>query len=106
MKPKQWMTDGKDNENDEGTYVLRLFITGASPNSVRAVDNLKAFCEKHLKDKYRLEIIDVHQQPAIAQKEQIIALPLLIKKSPAPKRRLIGDLSDTEKLMDCFRITV
>lgn len=100
------MTEGKEINNGESTFVLRLFITGASPNSIRAVDNIKTFCEKHLKDGYKLEIIDVHQQPAIAQTEQIIALPLLIKKGPAPERRLIGDMSDTRKLMDCFRITV
>ena len=106
MKPKKWMMEGKETDNGESMYVLRLFITGASPNSIRAVDNIKAFCEKYLKNKYRLDIIDVHQQPAIAQTEQIIALPLLIKKGPAPERRLIGDMSDTRKLMDCFKITM
>lgn len=80
-------------------YVLRLFITGATPNSVRAVTNIKQICEDHLKDRYSLEIIDVYQQVAIAQQEQLIALPLLIKKSPLPERRLIGDLSDTGKVL-------
>lgn len=97
--------DNGANDYD-GMYILRLYITGASPNSIRAVDNIKAFCEKHLKGNYQLEIIDVYQRPAIAQQEQIIALPLLIKKSPAPERRFIGDLSDTKKLLECFNVSL
>ncbi len=104
MKPKKWMTENNVQRDSTDKYLLRLFITGASPNSVRAVDNMKAFCEKYLKDTYTLEIIDVYQQGEIAQQEQIIALPLLIKKSPAPERRLIGDMSDIQKLLNCFNI--
>ena len=66
-------------------YVLRLFITGATTNSVRAVTNIKNICEEHLKGRYSLEIIDVYQQVDIAEKEQLIALPLLIKKTPLPE---------------------
>lgn len=80
-------------------YILRLFITGASPNSSRAIANLKELCEAHLKGNYELEIVDVYQQPLIAQSEQVIALPMLIKMSPSPVRRLIGDMSDTEKVL-------
>jgi len=80
-------------------YTLRLFVTGASPNSLRAISNLKGICETYLKDNYELEIIDVHQQPLIAGREQIIALPLLIKKSPDPERRLIGDMSDINRVL-------
>ena|SRR5215204_3234745 len=80
-------------------YVLHLFITGATPNSIRAVVNLKQICEEHLKGDYLLEIIDVYQQQALAEKEQLIALPLLIRKQPLPERRLIGDMSDTEKVL-------
>ena len=80
-------------------YVLRLFITGATPNSIRAVTNIKQICEDHLKGRYSLEIIDVYQQRHIAEKEQLVALPLLIKKQPLPERRLIGDLSDNEKVL-------
>ena len=98
----------QSNVTDEydGVYLLRLYITGASPNSIRAVDNIKAFCEEHLKDNYQLEIIDIYQCPGIAEQEQIIALPLLIKKSPAPERRFIGDLSDTKKLLECFNVSL
>ena len=80
-------------------YILRLFITGATPNSTRAVTNIKQICEDHLKGKYSLEIVDVYQQEGIAEKEQLIALPLLIKKMPFPERRMIGDLSDTNKVL-------
>ena len=80
-------------------YVLRLFVTGATPNSVRAITNIKQICDEHLKERYSLEIIDVYQQAEIAEQEQLIALPLLIKKAPLPERRMIGDLSDTEKVL-------
>ena len=80
-------------------YQLQLFVTGASVNSVRAITNLTAICERHLTGKYSLKIIDVHQQKDIAEQEQLIALPLLIKRKPLPERRFIGDLSDTEKVL-------
>jgi circadian clock protein KaiB len=80
-------------------FVLRLFITGTSPNSVRAIKNVRDICEEHLKGRYSLEIIDVYQQAALAKEEQIIALPLLIKKAPGPERRLIGDMSETTKVL-------
>jgi circadian clock protein KaiB len=80
-------------------YQLRLYIAGASPNSNRAINNIRIFCEQHLKDCHNLEIIDVYQQPQIAVKDQVIALPLLIKSSPPPLKRLIGDMSDTAKLI-------
>ena len=80
-------------------YVLRLFVTGATPNSVRAVTNIKQICEAYLQGNYSLEIVDVYQQQNIAEQEQLIALPLLIKKFPLPERRLIGDLSDTGKVL-------
>ena len=105
MKANQWLQSGSSQGDDEISHQLRLFITGASPNSTRAVDNLKAFCEKNLKGKYTLEIIDIYQQPDIAEHEQIIALPLLVKKGPGPDRRLIGDMSNSEKLYHYFNIT-
>jgi len=84
---------------DESIYKLRLFVTGASPNSSRAIANLNEICETYLKGKYELEIIDIYQQPLIAESEQIIALPMLIKSGPLPIRRLVGDMSDTEKVL-------
>lgn len=80
-------------------YVLRLFVAGASPNSARAINNLTEICEEFLNGSYRLEIIDVYQQPDVAKEEQIIALPMLIKKYPQPERKLIGDMSATEKVL-------
>ena len=80
-------------------YILRLFVTGILPNSARSVINIKAICELYLKDRYELEIIDIYQQPALALAEEIIAIPVLIKKFPLPEIRLIGDLSDTEKVL-------
>lgn len=88
-----------DAGNGTGEYVLHLFITGATPNSVRAVANIKQICERHLKGAYQLEVIDVYQQQELAEKEQLIALPLLIRRRPLPERRLIGDMSDTEKVL-------
>lgn len=80
-------------------YVLRLYITGMTPNSKRAVENVKKICEEHLKGRYELEIIDIYQQPSLAEGEQIIAAPTLIKKLPHPLRKLIGDMSNTEKVL-------
>ena len=80
-------------------YVFRLFVSGASPNSIKAISNLKEICEQYLQGKYKLEIVDIYQEPALAKDQQIIALPLLIKKLPLPERRLIGDLSDTDKVL-------
>jgi circadian clock protein KaiB len=85
--------------NGEQRYKLSLFVTGASLNSSRAITNLKSICETHLKDNYDLEIIDIYQQPTIAESEQAIAVPMLIKRSPLPVRRLIGDMSDIEKVL-------
>lgn len=85
-------------------YILKLFVTGILPNSARAVLNIKAICENHLKGRYELEIIDIYQQPSLALKEDIIAIPVLIKKFPLPEIRLIGDLSDTEKVIKGLHI--
>ena len=87
-------------------YVFRLFITGASPNSVRAVSNIHSICETYLSGRYQLQIIDVYQQAALAQEEQIIALPLLVRKLPLPERKLIGDLSETEKVLKSLGLRI
>jgi circadian clock protein KaiB len=85
--------------NDEDEFVLTLFVSGASPNSARAINNLQKILESHASGNYKLTIIDVYQEKAAAEKEQIIALPLLIKKFPQPERRLVGDMSDTAKVL-------
>jgi len=83
----------------ETEYILRLYVTGASPNSIKAINNIKSICETYLTGKYSLEIVDIYQQAEVARKEQIIALPLLVRKFPLPEKRLIGDMSETEKVL-------
>lgn len=99
MKKKEGYNGINSEEEHRGKYVLNLFVSGASPNSVRAIVNLKNICETYLQGRYSLEIIDVYQQGIVAKDAQIIALPLLIKKFPLPERRIIGDMSQTKKLL-------
>ena len=84
---------------DRATYVLRLYVTGMTPKSTLAIANVQALCEKHLAGFYELEVIDIYQQPTLAKGEQLIATPTLIKKLPLPLRKLIGDMSDTERFL-------
>ena len=81
------------------TYLLRLYVTGVTPNSVRAIANLKRICEEHLQGRYQLEVIDIYQQPELAAHEQVIAAPTLIKELPLPLRRIIGDMSNSERVL-------
>jgi circadian clock protein KaiB len=85
----------------EGTqqYMLRLYVTGMTPRSTRAISNVRGICEEFLAGRYQLEIIDVYQQPALIRDEQIFATPTLVKKGPEPERRLIGDMSDRARLL-------
>lgn len=87
------------NNAPEERYVLRLFITGMTPNSKKAVENIKKICEDHLEGRYELQVVDIYQQPELAEGEQIIAAPTLVKMLPAPLKRLIGDMSNTEKVL-------
>ncbi|MGY2132544.1 circadian clock KaiB family protein [Hymenobacter sp. HD11105] len=93
-------TEGRlDQEPAEAEYVLHLYITGATPNSTRAVRNIKEICELYLQGRYELYIIDVYQQPALAQEEQLIGVPTLVKSRPGLVRRLVGDLSNRERVL-------
>jgi len=85
-------------EQDEH-YVLRLFVTGMTPRSAEAIASIKAICEEHLHGRYDLEVIDIYLHPELASEEQIIAAPTLVKKLPAPLRRLIGNLSKEERVL-------
>lgn len=87
------------SESAKARYVLRLYVTGTTAKSVRAIANIKQVCQEHLEGRYDLEVIDVYQRPSLAVGEQIVAVPTLVKKLPAPIRRLIGDLSDTERVL-------
>jgi circadian clock protein KaiB len=89
----------KEIKNTKPLYRLQLFITGASPNSVIAVTNVKAICETYLPDQYHLDVIDVYQKPWLAAEEQLTALPLLLKLSPPPVQKMIGNMSDIKKVL-------
>ena len=82
-----------------GTYVLRLFVAGATPRSAQALEAVKDLCEQHLPGRYTLEVIDVYQEPIIAKEGQIIATPTLVKEFPEPLRRLVGSMSDEERVL-------
>lgn len=86
------------NETGEEEYVLRLYVAGTTPRSAHAIANIRRICEQDLKC-YSLEVVDMYQQPETADGDQVIAVPTLIKLLPAPLRRLIGDLSDKEKVL-------
>ncbi|MES2456884.1 MAG: circadian clock KaiB family protein [Bacteroidota bacterium] len=88
-----------ENDNDKIVYKLRLFVTGTSSLSVRAINNLQDILKEYLADRYELEIIDAHQQPVLVRNENITAVPMLIKIYPGPKRRLIGDMSNKSRVL-------
>lgn len=81
-------------------YMLQLYITGTSARSARAIVNIRKICEEHLGKGYELEVIDIARQPARARREQLVAAPTLIKQSPPPVRRFIGDMSQTDRIVD------
>ena len=89
---------GQRNQNTS-EYVLRLYIAGTTPRSTRAVAKIREICERDLKGRYDLEVIDLYQKPTLAKDEQIIAVPTLVKHLPVPLRRFIGDLSDTQRIL-------
>lgn len=106
MKEKKAKAKSPNNDleltvSDQGKdkYVLRLYITGSTVRSVLAITNLKKICEEYLEGRYELEVIDLYQHPGLAKGEQIIAAPTLIKEIPLPFRRIIGDMSDKEKVL-------
>jgi circadian clock protein KaiB len=80
-------------------YVLRLYVTGMTPRSAQAIKNLQAICDEWLEGRYDLDVIDIYQQPALTKGEQIIAAPTLIKRLPLPMRRLVGDMSNRERVL-------
>ena len=78
---------------------LRLYVAGQTPTSIRAFDNLKMFCEEHLKGRYQIEVIDLRENPQLARGDQIVAVPTLVRDLPGPVRKIIGDLSNTERTL-------
>jgi circadian clock protein KaiB len=86
-------------KNDQEKYLLRLYVTGMTPRSTEAITRIKEICDEYLASRYELEVIDIYQQPTLAKGEQIIATPTLIKKLPLPLRRLVGDLSNKQRVL-------
>ena len=90
---------GDGGEGGEAPWELTLYVAGQTPKSLAALANLKRFCEQHLQGKYHLEIVDLMENPSRAQRDQILAIPTLIRKVPEPVKKLIGDLSNTERVL-------
>lgn len=84
---------------DPGIYILNLYVSGMTPRSTEAINNLRTICEQHLSGRYELQIIDIYKHPEQAGQEQVIATPTLVKRLPAPIRRLVGTLSDEERVL-------
>lgn len=84
---------------DTKHYQLRLYVTGATPKSMRAIAHIRRICEEHLKGRYELEVIDIYQQREMAKSADILAAPTLIKKLPLPLRKMIGDMANTERIL-------
>jgi len=91
--------DDDDGAVPFGRYVLRLYVTGLTPRSVSAVNTLRAICNEYLEGRYDLEVVDIYQQPLLARGEQIIAAPTLVRQLPLPVRRIIGDMSNRERVL-------
>jgi circadian clock protein KaiB len=91
-------------ESLDAHYVLTLFVTGASDLSGRAIGNIRALCERHLSGRYSLEVVDVHRDPALMSSYDVVAAPALIKQAPPPRRMLVGDLSDTPRVLAALDI--
>src|SRR6476661_2305287 len=89
----------KSIEKKEYKWELRLYVAGNTPKSVAALNNLKRYCEEHLKGQYKIEVIDLLVQPQLAEGDQILAIPTLVRKVPVPIRKIIGDLSNEEKVL-------
>src|SRR3954451_13351560 len=102
MPTKKTKTTGQrpqQNGPKPRAYKLRLYVAGQTAKSIRAVANLKVLCEEHLKGRYRIEVIDLLEHPQMARGDQIVAIPTLVIKLPQPVRKIIGDLSDTDRVL-------
>jgi circadian clock protein KaiB len=87
------------NRRSAKLWQLRLYVAGQTPRSATAFENLKAICENHLKGRYHIEVIDLVEQPQLSKGDQILAIPTLVRKLPEPMRKIIGDLSDTQRVL-------
>lgn len=105
-KPDPTVEDSPLDETPQGEefWDLRLYVAGQTPKSVAALNNLKKFCEEHLPGKYRIEVVDLVQNPHLARSDQILAIPTLVRRLPSPMRKIIGDLSNKERVLVGFDI--
>lgn len=88
-----------DEREDEESWVLRLYVAGETPKCIRAFANLKRYCEEYVPGRYTIEVIDLVKSPQLAEGDQILAIPTLVRKLPAPMKKMIGDLSNSEKVI-------
>ena len=103
MTAKATKTTAKKKADDaDDSWNLRLYVVGQTAKSVAAIANLKKFCAEHLDDRYTIEIIDVAADPKIARRDEIVAIPTLVRKLPVPVRKIIGDLSNTDRVLVSF----
>jgi len=96
---KQNSKQNRNTPEPSDIWELRLYVAGQTPNSLKAFANLKKICEEHLKGKYTIEVIDLLKNPQLAKGDQILAVPTLVRKLPPPLKRIIGDLSNTERVL-------
>lgn len=96
------MSNGEEESRDATQYHLRLFVAGNSPRSLRTIANLRRVCADRLAGRVDLEVVDIYQQPELAERDQVVAAPTLLKLSPAPLRRIIGDLTDMPRLLQAL----
>ncbi|MGZ3606095.1 MAG: circadian clock KaiB family protein [Thermodesulfobacteriota bacterium] len=99
MKRKAAGGAGKNTKPKEGTWELRLYVAGQTPKSLAAFANLKKICEEHLQGKYHIEVVDLLKNPQLAGGDQILAIPTLVRKLPEPIKKIIGDLSNTLRVL-------
>lgn len=99
-------TETQDKYVIDGKLVLQLYVSGMSPKSMEAIENIKRLCDEHLKETFELEIIDLYKHPELASEQQIVFSPSLIKQLPLPRKTLIGNFSDTEKVIKALGIKI
>lgn len=96
----------KTAKKNPGGWMLRLYVAGQTPKSLAAFANLKRLCEEHLENRYEIEVIDLVQRPQLAVSDQIVALPTLVRRLPAPVKRIVGDLSNIERVLVGMDVTI
>ena len=99
-----WRTEASDAGTETEVWHLRLYVAGQSPKSLRAFVNLTELCEEHLPGRHEIEVIDLMEHPELARSDDILAIPTLVRRLPAPLRKIIGDLSDTERVLVGLRL--